>query len=107
MAETLEGFGVRLKSDPVRRLVVGVRLLGRVAWRRRRSLDRLARAVRVLGRRVGDDVDLVEQRAVVARAAGDGVDLAVAGVDPVVAGPAVERVADGVDLAVRPRVDVA
>ena len=54
------------------------------------------------GRRVGDHVDLVEQRRVVAGAAGDAVDLAVARVERVVAVAAVERVADLVDGAAGP-----
>src|SRR4051794_21824642 len=63
--------------------------------------DLLARAVGVGGRRVGDHVDVVEQRDVAALAAGHAVDLAVAGVEAVVAVAAVERVAGLVDLAGR------
>ena len=72
-----------------------------VAGLRRLADDALARAVRVRRRRVGDHVDLVEERRVVAGAAGDAVDLAVAGVERVVAVAAVERVADLVDRAAR------
>src|SRR3954467_4531684 len=67
---------------------------GRVAGVRRLAADALAGAVGVLRRRVRDDVEPVEDGRVVARAAGDAVDLAVAGAEHVVAVPAVERVAD-------------
>src|SRR3954447_5624197 len=82
--------------------VLGLRVLrlGRLAD------DALARAVGVGRRGVGDDVDRVEQRGVVAVAARDQVDLAVAGAEGVVAGAAVEGVAALVDLAVGAGVDV-
>src|SRR5688500_7540611 len=58
------------------------------------AIDLLARAVRRLGRRVGDRVALVEERLVGALAAEDRVRHAVAvGVDDVVAGTAVQAVA--------------
>ena len=56
--------------------------------------DDLARPLRALRARVGDHVAAVDERAVVALAAGDAVDLAVAGAEAVVARAAVERVAD-------------
>src|SRR5215212_2481456 len=54
--------------------------------------DPLARAVGVPGRRIDDDVLLVQERHVVAVAAVDLVGLAVAQVERVVAGSAVQRV---------------
>lgn len=69
--------------------------------------DPLARAIGVGGGGVGDDVDVIEEGGVEAVAAGDPVDLVVAGVEGVVARPTVERVADPVDLAIGARMDVA
>src|SRR4051794_33627290 len=69
-------------------------LRGRVARVGRLAGDALARAVGVLGRRIRDDVEPVEDGPVLAGAAGDAVALAVAGAEHVVAVPAVERVAD-------------
>src|SRR3954454_14047135 len=75
--------------------VLGLRVLrlGRLAD------DALARAVGVGRRGVGDDIGRVEQRGVVAVAAGDVVDLAVACAEGVVAGAAVEGVAIGIGAA--------
>src|SRR4051794_34164165 len=66
----------------------------------------LAGAVGAGRRRVGDDVDLVEQRAVGAGTARDPVDLAVAGMEDVLAVAAVERVAGGVGRTAGTRRDI-
>src|SRR5204863_6152624 len=89
-----------------RALAVGA-LAAVLARARLATHDLLAGPVRVLRRRIGDHVDGVEQRDVVAVAARDVIGLAVAGVEAVVPRAAVQRVGGRVDLAVRAGVDVA
>src|SRR5947207_6958246 len=91
----------------LRVLLARVRLRSRIARLRVGTLHDLAAPVGVLRCRVADHVHLVEDRDVVTVSAGDRVDLAVTGVDAVVAGTPVDACAGGVHLAVQAGLHVA